>query len=157
MARFFTYSWQYAQAQKASEGRPLRHAAGSRFSKRGIEPGDFVYIVSVHQGSLYLLGKLQVGQIVSQNEARRILGTEPYDAPEHLIASAGTWPQLIEVPLALTKELRFISGPRKEGIAFRTEDRLDPQTMRMIRELDPESASRLDNLLGEMATFVPSS
>lgn len=36
MARFFTYSWQYAEARKESEAGPLAHAAGSRFSRRGI-------------------------------------------------------------------------------------------------------------------------
>jgi hypothetical protein len=77
MARFFTYSWQYAEARKESEAGPLRYAAGSRFSRRGIEPGDFVYIVAVHRGRLYLLGKMQVREIVSKDEARRILGAEP--------------------------------------------------------------------------------
>jgi hypothetical protein len=33
---------------------------------------------------------MQVGKIVSKDEARRLLGGEPYDAPEHLIASACT-------------------------------------------------------------------
>jgi len=155
MARFFTYSWQYGEARKESEAGPLGHAAGSRFSSRGIQPGDFVYIVAVHQGQLYLLGKMQVGKLVSKDEARQILGSEPYDAPEHLIASACTPAQLTEVPVALAKELRFIGGSRKEGLAFREEDLLEPQTMRAIRELDSESASRLDNLLGEMATFAP--
>lgn len=156
MARFFTYSWQYAEARKESErGGPLAHAAGSRFSSRGIDAGDFVYIVAVHRGQLYLLGKMQVGKIVSKDEARRIFGTEPYDAPEHLIASACTSAQLTEVPVAVAKELRFVGDSRKEALAFREEDILDPQTMRAIRELDPDSASRLDDLLGEMLPFVP--
>src|SRR5262245_27053754 len=99
MARFFTYGWQYAEVRKEPEGEPLGHAAGSRFSSRGIEPGDCVYIVAVHWGQLYLLGKMRVGKIVSKDEARRMLGVEPYDAPEHLIASAGTPARLIEVPM----------------------------------------------------------
>jgi hypothetical protein len=155
MARFYTYSWQYAEARKESEAGLLGHAAGSRFSSRGNEPGDFVYIVAVHQGQLYLLGKMEVGKIVSKDEARNILGSEPYDAPEHLIARACTPAQLTEVPVALAKELRFIGGTRKEGLGFREDDILDPQTMRMIRELDPDSASQLDGLLGEMVAFVP--
>src|SRR5262249_53927792 len=154
MARFFTYSWQYGEARK-EQGGPLGHAAGSRFSSRGIEPGDFVYVVAVHRGQLYLLGKMQGGEIVSKDEARRIRGGEPYDAPEHLIASACTPGQLTEVPVTVAKGLRLIRGSRKEGLAFREEDVLDPQTVRVIRELDAESASRLDELLGEMAALVP--
>jgi hypothetical protein len=155
MARFFTYSWQYTQARKGSETGPLGHAAGSRFSSRGIEPGDFLYIVAVRRGQMYLLGKMLLGKIVSKEEARRILGTERHDAREHLIASACTQAQLVQVPMALIKELRFSRGSRKEGLAFRDEDILASQTMRVIRELDPDSATRLDGLLGEMVAYLP--
>lgn len=155
MVRFFTQGWQYAEARKELEGEPLCHAAGSRFSSRGIESGDFVYVVAVHRGKLYVLGKMQVGKIVTKDEARHIVGVEPYDAPEHVIASACTRTQLTEVPMTVAKELRFVSGSRKEGLAFREEDVLDPQTVRVVRELDAESACRLDELLGEMMPFAP--
>ncbi len=152
MARFFTYSWRYAETRKEPEGAPLAHAAGSKFSARGIEPGDFVYITAVHHGRLYLLGRLEVGAIVDKDEARRLFGAEPYDAPEHLVARSCSPAQLAEVPLALVKELRFAGGSR---LAFRDDNTLDPQTLRSIRELDAESAARLDALTGEMALFVP--
>lgn len=155
MARYFTYGWQYAEARKEPDGEPLCHAAGSRFVSRGIESGDFVYVVAVHRGKLYVLGKMQVGKIVTKDEARQILGAEPYDAPEHVIASACTRARLTEVPATISKELRFVSGSRKEGLAFREEDVLDPQTVRVLRELDAESASRVDELVGEMIPFAP--
>ncbi len=123
MGRFFTHSWQYSEARTKSETGPLCYAAGSRFARRGIEPGDFVYIVAVRQGQLYLLGKMQVGKIVSKDEVRRILGAEPYDLPEHLIASACTPAQLTKVPVVLAKELRFVGGARQEALAFREEPR----------------------------------
>jgi hypothetical protein len=104
---------------------------------------------------MYLLGKMQVGKVVTKDEARRILGMEPYDAPEHIIASACTVARLSEVPSEVAKELRFISGSRKEGPAFREEDVLDRQTLRGVRELDAESASRLDEFLGGMTAFAP--
>lgn len=94
-------------------------------------------------------------KIVTKDEARHILGVEPYDAPEHVIASACTRAQLKKVPVTVAKELRFVSGSRKKGLAFREEDVLKPQTVRSIRELDAESASRLDALLGEMVAFIP--
>ncbi len=155
MARFFTHGWQYTEARKEGNGEPLCHAAGSRFSSRGIKPGDFVYVVAVHRGELYLLGKMQVGKIVTKDEARHLLGVEPYDAPEHVIASACTEARLKVVPVTVARVLRFVSGSRKESLAFRDEDVLDPQTVRVVRELDTESASRLDELLGEMVTFIP--
>lgn len=154
MPRFFTHGWQYTEARK-EEGKPLGHAAGSLFSRRGIEPGDFIYVVAVHRGNLYVLGKMQVGKIVGKDEARRLLGEEPYDAPEHVIASVCTPAQLTEVPIALAKELLFVRGSRKEGLTFREDNVLDPQTVRVVRELDTESASRLDELLGDMTAFIP--
>lgn len=155
MTRFFTHGWQYAEARKEPDDEPLGHAAGSRFSSRGIKQGDFIYVVALHHGKLYVLGKMQVGKIVTKDEARRLLGEEPYDATEHVIASACTRARLTEVPITLAKELQFVRGSRKEGLTFREEDVLDPQTVRVIRELDAESASRLDELLGEMTAFVP--
>jgi hypothetical protein len=156
MARFFTYSWQYSEARKEPEGIPLGHAAGSRFASRGIEPGDIVYIVAVHKGKLHLLGKMAVGSIVSKDGARRILGTEPFDAPEHLIASSCTPAVLIEVPSEVARNVRFVSKSGNSVLVFREDDTLDPQTIPGIRVLDGESGERLDALIGPMTPFTPS-
>src|SRR2546428_357606 len=117
MPRFFTYGWQYAEARREPEGAPLGHAAGSRFSRRAIAPGALVYVVAVHRKQMYLLGKLEVGALVSLAEARQILGTEPYEAAEHLIARACTPARLIEVPMAVAEQLRFLGKARR--LAFR--------------------------------------
>ncbi len=153
MARFYTQSWQYSEARKEPEGEPLAHAAGSRFRSRGITPGDVVYIVAVHEGKLHVLGKMAVGEIVTKDEARRILGAEPYDAPEHLIAGSCTPVQLREVPPEVTRQLRFVSRSGSDVLTFREDGSLDPQTMRGIRELTGESSEGLDALLGPMSPF----
>jgi hypothetical protein len=155
MARFYTYGWQYAEARKEPEGEPLAHAAGSRFTSRGIEPGDVVYIVAVHKGGLHLLGKMAVGAIVGKDEARRALSAEPYDAPEHLIACACTPTRLVAVPEEVARQLRFVSRSGSDSLAFREDGTLDPQTLRGIRELTGESSERLDGLLEPMAPFLP--
>jgi len=155
MARFYTYGWQYTEARNEPEGEPLAHAAGSRFTSRGIEPGDIVYIVAVHQGMMHLLGKMAVGAIVGKDEARRIFGAEPYDAPEHLIASACTTARLKVVPAEVARELRFVSRSGSDALVFREDGTLDPQTLRGIRELEGESSERVDTLLEPMAPFVP--
>jgi hypothetical protein len=157
MTRFFTYNWQYKEARKEPQGEPLGHTWGSRFSGRKIEPGDRVYVVSMLAGRMYLLGSMQVASVVTKDEARRILGSEPYDAPEHLIAATCTPAHLIEPPIETVRELRFVSGSKRKALAFREGGVLNPQTLRGLRELDAESASRLDELLGEMMPFVPAS
>lgn len=153
MARFFTYGWQFTEARKAAvQGEPLRYAAGSRFTRHGIRPGDFVYVMAIHKKKLYVVGKMQVAKIVGRSEARRILGAEPYDAAEHLIASACTPARITEVPGAVAKELRFVGGGKKR-IAFRDGDAPDPQSMRVIRELDTLSAACLNELVEEMTPY----
>ena len=151
MPRFFTYGWQYAEARKADQGVPLRHAAGSQFTRRGISPGDCVYVMAIHDKELYLIGKMRVGKIVGRIEARRILGAEPYDGIEHLIAGAATPAGLTQVPAALARKLRFVSAGGNDRLSFGADDAPSPQALRVIRELEPASAARLDELLDALA------
>ena len=60
MGRFFTYCWQHGEMLRYRDGAPVGFAYGSQFARRGICPDDEVYIVSVHRGRVYLLGKMLV-------------------------------------------------------------------------------------------------
>jgi hypothetical protein len=53
-----------------------------------------------------------------------------------------------QVPLDMARQLRFNSSDHPT-LCFRTKNpnKLDPQTLRAIRELTPESAALLDELL----------
>lgn len=117
MPRYFTLYWKWEQYQgslaggKAVPETPLDHTAGAMFTKRGIEPGHIVYVVSEKKGRLYLIGKMEVGEILfSDDEARSRIGYEPWSAPEHLIARACTsiQPKLV-LPADMVARLRFIS------------------------------------------------
>jgi HNH endonuclease len=152
MPRFFTHYWLNRtwerNRRRASDGELLDHTAGNLFQERGIRAGDIVYVVSVVKGSLYVCGKLMVEQICGTNEAAAILGYEPWPAEEHIIAAAATPMNFnLRVPLKLTRQLIFISGKDNKPLKFKAPNYLDEQTLRGVRELAPESAADLDNLL----------
>ncbi len=152
MPRFFTHYWLNRtwerNRNRASDGDLLDHTAGNLFQERGIRVGDIVYVVSVIKGSLYVCGKLVVGKICDFDEAADILDLEPWPADEHIISAAATSMSFdLRVPLKLTRQLRFISGKGDKPLKFKARNYLDEQTLRGVRELDPESAVELDALL----------
>mgnify|MGYP007059444534 CR=1 FL=1 len=150
--RFFTSSWQFAEAKSRATGQPLRYAAGSRFTQSEVGSGDTLYIVSVSKGQLYLLGKMEVDRIVSYEEAEQILDEKPFDAPEHVFARRCTATRLTLAPLEITQTLRFISASNRDSLYFTDEGVLSGQTLRVVRRLTPESAALLDGILEELST-----
>ena len=104
------------------------------------------------EGELFLIGKMQVGEIVfSDEEAKARIGIEPWSAPQHLIAKLCT-PMRFDrpVPLNITRSLRFISSKGLKSPKFVSSTKLDRQTLRGVRELNPPSAVELDKLLEQM-------
>jgi hypothetical protein len=53
------------------EGEPLDISAGSVFTKRRLKKGDVVYVLSVDQGRVYLIGRMKVDRILQREEYRR--------------------------------------------------------------------------------------
>lgn len=152
MPRYFTHywtndTWENAHRSSAPDA-PLEHTAGNRFVERGVGPGDFVYVVTIIKGELYLLGRLRVGKVCDTNEAIRTLGTRDlWKASDHVVASESTPKDFnLVVPLEVTKRLVFISDIAK-SLKFRSPGHLDGQTLRGVRELEPESAAELNRLL----------
>jgi len=93
---------------------------------------------------------MAVGKVVPLPEARRELSYEPWDAKDHVMAVPGTEmpPRFnLFVPLADVKRLRLGSGIGKPP-AFKSSQSLDPQAMRGVRRITPESAKILDGVLG---------
>lgn len=156
MPRYFTHYWTNETWERRrrrweldSQGEVLDYAASNRFFKRGIEPGDFLYPVTMMDGRLYLLGRLEVDQLCDLDEAASILGTENlWEASDYAIASAPTPVHFgLEVPPELTKRLTFIGGNETKPLKFGFDERLDQQTLRGVRGLRPESAAKLDRVL----------
>jgi len=156
MANFyFTHYWSRDSCDYyisiGQEGLLLDHTAGSLFMKRGVSKNDFIYVVTIREGELFLIGKMQVGEIVfSDEEAKRCIGYEPWSAPEHLIAKSCTPMRLDRaVPLNVTRSLRFIGPEGLKPLKFESSTKLNRQTLRGVRKLKPPSAVELDKLLEE--------
>jgi hypothetical protein len=156
MAKYYTHYWSRAgcdyYCKIGEEGKLLKHTAGELFVERAVREGDFIYVVTIGEGILYLVARAEVLKIVSQKEAEILLGTHDlWDATWHVIAKSGT-PQRFnrQVPLEMTKKLRFLSTGGHKPLKFISATELDRQTLRGVRYLTSASAAELDKLLEGM-------
>src|SRR5437879_4684937 len=117
MTPIFTSCWQHREMVRHGDGEPVGVAYGSPFARRGVCPNDEVYIVSVHRGHVYLLGKMLVGAVTyAADDYRRLVGAEPEPAPEYLIADECTPARLVELPDEVARGLRFRRGKQFVGL-----------------------------------------
>lgn len=154
MPRFWLCHWQfrYWNALHNQPGVPVIASGSNSFSKRGVSPGDYLYVVSISEGHLYLGGRMRVSRIGTRNEAVRALGHDGlWDAEEWALGSSreGT-PLNLRRRLSndVTRQILYIpsKGPVKP-LAFKAPNRLDEQATRGLREIVPESAKLLDRVL----------
>jgi hypothetical protein len=151
----FTHYWKGDTADEHDElnfsGKPLDHVAGSQFVRMGVKTGDRIYAVTIRRGELYLIGRMEVGEIVfSDSEARKRLDYEPWSGPEHVMWKPGTGTPLRfdrAVPLPVTQRLYFESPNGPVPPKFVDHNVLDRQTLRGVRKLTPSSALELDSLI----------
>jgi len=152
--RYWTCHWQnrYWTADSNDEGEPLTASGSNMFRKRGVAPGDSIYVLSLRGGVLLLGGRMTVGDIVSRDEAVRRTGNDNlYDASEWVLAAKGSGTKLDlfrEISPEVARDLRFVSATGKpKGLFFETPTQLDVQATRGVRELTRESAHLLDRIL----------
>jgi hypothetical protein len=95
---------------------------------------------------------MQVHEIVSREEAVRRSGRNTlYHVDEWLAGKPGTGSllnlhRMLDPDLA--RELLFISGDSEKGLFFKANtSNLDSQTLRGVRELTPQSAVLLDEII----------
>ena len=152
MPRYFTHYWknETLDGYRDSGDVELEWLAANVFVAWGVGAGDVVYPLTVRGGVLYLIGRVRVKRVVRGLEvAQKHLGYKPsFRASDYLIAEEITTKHFdLEVPPEVTRELRLIGSGGIRPPVFSSPDRLDQQTFRGVRELDPDSATRLDRLL----------
>ena len=151
--RYWTVHWQnrYWNRHSNSEGEPIEAAGSNQFIRRGVSPGDSVYVVSLRAGKLLLGGRMTAKKIVSRDEAVGITGkSNLYPADEWVVdpEREGTRLNLhLGLDAELAKRIRFITKSGVIAYTFVTETQLDNQTTRGVRELTPESAALLDRII----------
>lgn len=159
--RYWTCHWQnrFWRTDINQEGEPLQASGSNLFRKRGVAPGDSLYVLSLRGGALLFGGRMTVGDIVSRDEAVRLRGNESlYDASEWVIAVEGSGTNLDlhrELAPEVARELQFVSATTKpKGLFFVSPTQLDVQATRGVRELTLESARLLDRTL-EITDSMP--
>jgi hypothetical protein len=149
--RFWTYHWQNKlwRNDVNPEYEPVGCSLGNIFTKRGIAPGDVVYIVSLAEGQLLLGGRMTVERIVGYEEAVAHFDNENlYEAKECLIGKSGTPLNLHRrLSPSITKQLRFASKSGTKEPYFKSHTKLDNQATRGVRELTRASAALLDGII----------
>lgn len=150
MARFFTHYWSNETCddavERGFEGKPLKHTADNMLARAS--SGDVVYVVTVRNGKLFLLGRMVVEEIIDYEEACERLDYDPWEAEFHAIASSST-PMAIdnEIPVKTVKKLRAVRADEIRPLKFVDHERLDRQALRGVVEITPESADLLDDFL----------
>jgi hypothetical protein len=125
-------------------GTPLDFAASAQFKR--VTPGDTLWIVSLRQRRLTLLGRLVVGSVVSRSDAIKALGHRVYDAPLVALAKPETEQDIIEADIQqLASGLRFNSP--KDRLSLPDLERTDGKQLQSMRELTLESSRVLQSVL----------
>jgi hypothetical protein len=148
--RYFTHYWQNSAKEFNKRGRPLDYALGSMFISRGVRLGDVIFVVTVENGILHLIGRMVVGGIVDRIFAVRLRGRDDlWDSPECVIARKRTAsPMRFDrvLPIRWVKRLRF-KGSRGTVALLMRQEKLDRQTLRGVRELTKKSAEILEGVI----------
>lgn len=154
--RFFTQycpneDWfqEQVELEENPNARLFDYTASSLFLKRGVAVGDFLYLVTVISGRVYLAGKMEIGEIVSLAEAaRRFKGERLFQVSDHLFARRVTALDYTrDIPLTLTARLLFFKSGRLMTLKFSKSGWLDSQTLRGIREMPRATAKKFDEFL----------
>lgn len=159
MSQAFTHYWTraYLRAVEIQEGEPLLHTAGNVFVDRGVEPGDRVYLVTVRDGVLHLLGRMDVGFVTDTAYAAAALGYAPREADDHLLASECTALRLDHrVSHDVASKLIFEGVRGLQKLEYKDLGVLDERCLRGVRRLTDASAAVLDGLLAGEPLFTPS-
>jgi hypothetical protein len=96
------------QSSADSRAYLVGHTAGNMFRQRGVAPGDVVYVATRLDGTITLLGRLEVSDIVDQRQAaKQLKTTNVWDASDHVLAAKFAWRE-VSVPPARLRRVNFL-------------------------------------------------
>lgn len=155
MADYMAY-WKTDQVraaiEEAADGHMVDHAASEQFGK--VQPGDTVWIVNIEKGThrFLLVARIEVGAVVDQREANRVLKArygdeyDVYRAAHHLLVIEGSEEPAYEIPLdPVARQLRFVAPQSRDRLTI-TDGHVDQQQVRAVRELTPDTIEIFEGL-----------
>ena len=155
MADYMAY-WKTDQVRvalkDATHGHMVDHAASEQFGK--VQSGETVWIVNIEKGThrFLLVARIEVGNVVGQREANRVLKArhgddyDVYRATHHLLAIEGSEGTAREIPLdPVAAQLRFVAPQLRDHLTI-TDGQVDQQQVRAVRELTPDTIEIFEGL-----------
>ena len=158
MSNYFTHYWKNETCddmeKRNYQGKPLTHTANDEFCAFGnhcVKEEDYVYVVTVKDGELILVAKIEVEDVTNQIQAAKELKTTPdelWEAKDHIIGKSCIPIDFHRgVPTDITEELEFESPSGPKRLKFVAPGKLDQQTLRGVRQLTSDSVEILEEWL----------
>lgn len=143
--RHFIQYWKSVEADRV-KGHLLVRSASGQFHRIGLAKDDVLWIVTIRDGRLKLVGQLVVDRVVDKRTAERMFpDANLYDAAFYALADSRSVVTASEIDIQeLTHTLRFNSST-SELMVF--EDTVDGRQLQTIREIDPTCISLLESKL----------
>lgn len=151
----FIYQWTRGEykAHRTAGNKVLDHAASSVFQKRGLEKGDYLYVVACFSDTLYLMGRLDLDAVLNPAAAaerfrRPVADFESHT--DHAVCAKGEEGFLhfdLVIPNAVVAQLTFANGTLPKMAESTAGVVPSGQTFRTVRELSEQAEDTLDALL----------
>ncbi len=145
--RHFLFLWRKFWRDEAQKGwgNKMDYVGGDQIRRRGVKPGDVLWIVAVEEGNLYLLSRVVVDEILSTKEAQKRLRTNDlWPGKDHVLADKRYLePWLDEDITMLAPKLRFESTVAPQ-LDIGEDGKIDWNQLRTMRQLTSESADLLE-------------
>jgi hypothetical protein len=141
MLRHFLLLWKLDDQRIIDLGdQLLDHAAGGQLNRARIN--DILWPIFVRNGRLFLIGRIQIGEFVSQEEAVGRLGTnELWEGDYHILAKVGTYEVMRRIDItSVAFNLRFESSSGRDRLRSK-DGGVDIFQFRQMRLLTTESAN----------------
>jgi len=158
MPRYFTHYWSEElcglHVHDGRSGAFVEFTAGSGFTRKGVQPGDIMYLMSVFDGQFLLIGRMEVGSVTtSRKEVEKHVDYEVDVAEEYVLPMPGGATPLFftrGIPWETVGELRFIGlDGSSKPLKLVGYDEVDEAMLVGVRELTASSAAMLDQVLAE--------
>lgn len=138
MRQYFLQSWRKAELDYLKEHGPYAsffcRSIGSQFRSLGVQPGDFLYVVAGNHGEVFLIGRMDVKEVKKD----RCIGRRRFSTGYHAD---------LRLPASIVRKLQFLGRKPRLNVIGDEPYRIDPQSLRRMRRLTPESAAILDDCL----------
>lgn len=145
MANHFLHYWVPATARRELQKRRDPISIGSeQLSERKVQPDDTIWIFTVEDGTLLLLGRVVVEDVVGRDKAIARLGTDDlWDATYTVIAKPDTVEPLHPINLSPVADLITFQSRAAPKLNL-VDGRVNAQQLQSTRLLTPDSAHLLE-------------